>query len=155
ITMDDPQTFETTHILFNGVMERTVREIYRDAALSVGVSMEMCEYLRERFGKPSTVLCPSPPDNIQSRRPEESLSLKSPPHLTLGYAGSLGLGYREGISAVLNILEKTSTRLNVYTKDQHNLLDHPTIVNRGFFSPKELWPIVQAECDAVIIPYAF
>ena len=155
ITMDDPQTFETAHTLFEGVMERAIREIYRDAALSVGVSTEMCEYLKERFGKPSTVLYFGPPDSIQSRRPEESLSLKSPPHLTLGYAGQLGLGYREGISALLNTLDKTATRLNVYTKDQHNLLNHPRIVNRGFFAPKELWPTVQAECDAVIIPYAF
>jgi hypothetical protein len=155
ITMDDPQTFETAHPLFEGVMERAIRAIYRDAALSVGISSEMCEYLKERFEKPSTVLYPSPPDSIQSRTPEESLSLKSAPHLTLGYAGSLGLGYRDGISAILNTLNTTRTRLNVYTKDQSNLLHHPVIVNRGFFEPRELCTIVQAECDAVIMPYAF
>jgi hypothetical protein len=155
ITMDDPQTFETTHTLLEGVMERAIRQIYSDAVLSVGVSTEMCEYLKEKFGKASTVLYFGPPDGIQSRPVERSLSLKSPPYLTLGYAGSLGLGYREGITALLNTLDRTRTRLNVYTKDQHNLLSHPRIVNRGFFRSEELWPTVQAECDAVIMPYAF
>jgi hypothetical protein len=155
ITMDDPQTFEMAHPLLEGVMEQAIRAIYRDAVLSVGVSTEMCEYLKERFGKPSTVLYPGPPEGIQSRPPGESLSLKSPPHLTLGYAGSLGLGYREGIAAILNTLDNTGARLNVYTKDQHNLLNHPRIVNRGFLPRKQFWRTVQAECDAVIVPYAF
>lgn len=155
ITMDDPQTFECAHPLLEGAFVRFLQRIYGDAALSLGVSEEMCNYLAIRFGKPSMSFYFGPPEGIQSRLPEESLSLKAPPQLTLGYAGSLGLGYREGISSLLNALDATNTRLNVYTKDQHCLIKHPQVVNRGFLAPEELWPTVQAQCDAMLLPYAF
>jgi hypothetical protein len=29
------------------------------------------------------------------------------------------------------------------------------VVNRGFLPLEDLWPTVQAECDAVLLPYAF
>ena len=43
----------------------------------------------------------------------------------------------------------------IYTKDQHQLIQHPQIINRGFLPPEELWPAIQSECDAVILPYSF
>jgi glycosyltransferase involved in cell wall biosynthesis len=155
ITMDDPQTFEVAHPLLEGAFVRFLRRMYADAALSLGVSHEMCDYLKEKFGKRSEVFYFGPPEHIWPRAPGESAQLKSPPQLTLGYAGSMSLGYRDGILAILPALEATGTKLVIYTREQHQLIDHPLIANRGFVPPEQLWPAIQAECDAVILPYSF
>lgn len=155
ITMDDPQTFERAHPLLEGAFVRFLRRMYNDAVLSLGVSLEMCDYIRARFGRQTEVFYFGPPEGIKSRPPVESQELKSPGQLTLGYAGSLGLGYHEGLTAILDALAATNTRLFLYTRDQHCLIEHPQIINRGFMSPEKLWPTVQAECDAVILPYSF
>jgi hypothetical protein len=155
ITMDDPQTFERAHPTLDWAFVRFLRRIYRDASLSLGVSPEMCEYLEEKFGRKSEVFYFGPPDCIRHRLIDDSRMLKSPPSLTLGYAGSLSLGYREGLNAIMNTLEITGTNLKLYTRDQHIVPEHPRITNRGYFPAEELWPIVQEECDAVILPYAF
>ncbi|MCC6212381.1 MAG: hypothetical protein IT513_15195 [Burkholderiales bacterium] len=155
VTMDDPQTFETAHPLLEGAFRGFLRRMYADAAVSLGVSREMCAYLEDRFGRASEVLYFGPPEGIRPRAPAESASLKHGPGLTLGYAGSLGLGYREGLGTILASLEATRTRLLLYTRDQHALIEHPNVVNRGFLAPADLWPAVQAECDAVVQPYAF
>jgi hypothetical protein len=155
ITMDDPQTFEVAHPWFEGGFVRFLHRMYSDVTLSLGVSREMCDDLAARFGKPSTVFYFGPPEGIQPRPPEDSGRLKSPPRLTLGYAGSLSLGYRDGLLSILPALAATKTKLNLYTRDQHCLIEHPQIVNRGFHAPDKLWPLVQAECDVVLQPYAF
>ena len=155
ITMDDPQTFERAHPRFANAYDRILRRIYGDAALSLGVSPEMCDYLATQFGKPSRVFYFGPPEGIVPRPAEASRRLCAPAQLTLGYAGSMSLGYREGILAVLPALEASQTRLFVYTKDRHLLVEHPLVHNRGFLPPEKLWPTVQAECDAVMLPYSF
>jgi len=153
--MDDPQQFERAHPWLEKAFVQMLRRIYADTALSLGVSQEMCDYLAAHFGKPSTVFHFGPPDCMRPRPPDSSRTLKSSPNLTLGYAGSMSLGYREGILALLGALEATGTRLNVYTKEQHFLIGHPLVTNRGFLPTEALWAAVQAECDAVLLPYAF
>src|SRR5437868_2494050 len=105
ITMDDPQTFERAHPFLEAAFVRFLRRLYGDASLSLGVSGQMCEYLRAKFGRASEVFYFGPPEGIRPREPEESRALKSPPQLTLGYAGSLGLGYLEGLQSILDALE--------------------------------------------------
>lgn len=155
ITMDDPQTFERAHPSLEAAFVRFLRRLYGDTSLSLGVSTQMCEYLKAKFGVTSELFSFGPPEGIRPREPEESRALRRPPQLTLGYAGSLGLGYLEGLRALFKALEITDTRLNLYTRDQHCVPEHPQILNRGFLPPDKLWTIVQAECDAVILPYAF
>lgn len=155
ITMDDPQTFERAHPWLEGSFVRFLRQLYRDAALSLGVSQEMCEYLEARFGKKSTAFYSGPPEGIVSRPPETSRELRNAPRLRLAYAGSLGLGYREGLLAILDALEGADAEVHLFTRDQHCLIDHPRIINRGFLPPARLWPVVQTDCDALLLPYAF
>lgn len=155
ITMDDPQTFERAHPRLEGAYSRFLRQMYSDATLSLGVSHEMCKYIEQTFGKPSTVFYFGPPEHIRPRAPTVSARLKAPPQLTLGYAGSMSLGYRDGILAILPSLQAAGARMIVYTRDQHQLIDHPQIINRGFLPPEDLWPAIQDECDAVILPYSF
>jgi hypothetical protein len=154
ITMDDPQTFEVARPWLQGAYDRVLARIYQSTALSLGVSREMCEYLEKKFGRVSTPFYFGPPAGLRWRPAEESARLRHPAHLTLAYAGSLGLGYREGIQALLPALEATDTQVHVYSHYQ-DVITHHCIVNRGFQPPEELWPIIQRECDAVLLPYAY
>ena len=155
ITMDDPQTFERAHPSLETGFVRFLCRLYADASLSLAISKEMSDYLEEKFGRKSEVFYFGPPEGIQRRPPEDSRYLKAPPNLSLGYDGSLRLGYRDGLLAICDALASTRTNLNIYTRDQHCLVNHPQIVNRGFFTSDRLWPNVQSECDAVVLPYAF
>ncbi len=155
ITMDNPQTFERAHPLFDGSFANFLRRMYGDAAVSLGVSHEMCEYLASHFGKPSTVFYFGPPEGMHPRHPPACAILKAPPALTLAYAGSMSLGYGDGIRAILPALEATKTRLCVYTGEPHNLVRHPLLIGRGYLTPENLWPAIQAECDAVLMPYSY
>jgi hypothetical protein len=153
ITMDDPQTFERAVPPLEFAFARLLRRIYADAALSLGVSQEMAVYLQEHFGRATEVFHFGPPDNMKPVAPAECGQLKRPGALTLGYAGSMSLGYGAGIRALLPVLEATGTRLVVYTKDRDAVV-HPLIENRGFLPVDTLWPAVQRECDAVVLPYS-
>lgn len=155
ITMDDPQMFERSHPWLDGAYSDILGRIYSDASLSLGVSHEMCRYIESKFKKPSTVFYFGAPENLRPRDPSESIALRNMNHLTLGYAGSMSLGYRDGILAILPSLETTGTRLVIYTRDQHQLIQHPLVLNRSFLPPEDLWPAIQRECDAVILPYSF
>jgi hypothetical protein len=155
ITMDDPQMFEQVHRPLEGLFNTFLRRLYADAAVSLGVSHEMCEYLASKFQKKTKLFFFGPAETIQPRPAHESGTLKDPPRLTLGYTGSLGMGYREGLLAVLDAAEATDTNINIYTRDQHSQIKHPRVRNRGFFSPDQLWPTVQAECDVLLLSYSF
>jgi hypothetical protein len=155
ITMDDPRTFERAAPPFRKSHERLLRRIYRDASLSLGVSQEMSGFLQTEYGKPSKTFYFGAPEGIVPRPPAESASLKSPGRLTLGYAGSMSLGYREGIEALGRSLDLSGSELRVYSRDQHYLVQHPRVRQCGFLRPEELWPEVQRTCDAVLLPYAF
>ncbi len=154
ITMDDPEIFETAHPMLAWVQKRLLKKIYGYASLSLGVSQEMGEYLEREFGKKSEVFYFPPAEGIRPRSPEESRKLTKECQLTLGYAGSLGLGYEQGIQALLPAMEATNTILHLYTRDQHCIPKHRLVINRGFHPPEKLWPLVQAECDVLLLPYA-
>ncbi|HVZ65432.1 MAG TPA: hypothetical protein VG936_12740 [Lacunisphaera sp.] len=154
ITMDDPQTFEVAHRWLQGAYDRVLSHIYQSTALSLGVSREMCDYLAEKFGRTSTPFYFGPPSGLRWRPAADSLQLRDPSRLTLAYAGSLGLGYRDGILALLPALEATGTDLQVYSH-YRDVITHPRIVNRGFLPPEDLWAAVQRDCDAVLLPYAY
>jgi glycosyltransferase involved in cell wall biosynthesis len=155
ITMDDPRTFERARPIFARSYDRLLRRIYGDASLSLGVSHEMSSFLEANYGKPSKTFYFGAPDGIIPRPPAESAVLRSPGRLSLGYAGSMSLGYREGIEAIARCLELSGAELRVYSRDQHILVKHPCVRNCGFARPEELWPEVQRTCDAVLLPYAF
>lgn len=153
VTMDDPQTFERAAAPFEGAFVRVLRRIYGGAAVSLGVSREMGEYLREKFGRDTEVFHFGPPEGMIPSDPAACGLLKRNGKLTLGYAGSMSLGYGAGLRAILPVLEECGVRVIVYTKDR-DVVQHPALENRGFLPVEELWPAVQRECDAVLLPYS-
>jgi len=155
ITMDDPQTFERAHPWLEGAFVRFLKRLYRDAARSLGVSREMCADLEARFGKRSLPFYFGPPEGIVPRAPEASRELVAAPRLRLACAGSLGLGYREGLVGILPAIERAGAEIHLFTRDQHAVPDHPRLVSRGFLPTERLWTEIQASCDALLLPYAF
>jgi hypothetical protein len=154
ITMDDPQTFEVAHPWLQGAYDRVLSRLYQSTALSIGVSLEMCDYLLQKFGRTSVPFYFGPPEGLKIRPADASLRLRDPGRLTLAFAGSMSLGYPEGIRSLLPALRAANARLHIYSHYQE-VIEDPCIVHRGFFPPEELWPVIQDECDAVLLPYAF
>jgi glycosyltransferase involved in cell wall biosynthesis len=154
VTMDDPQAFQRAHPMLRPAYDRILRRIYADAALSLGVSPEMCSYIETQFGRESIPFLFGPPDGIIPRRADASGLLKRPPHLTLAYAGTMGLGYGDGIASILHTLRATGTRLAIYGRRTTDMPDDPLIEFRGFRPPETLWPEIQDTCDAVLLPYS-
>lgn len=154
ISMDDPETFESPHPRLKGAFEKTIARIYQSTALSLGVSNEMCEHVESRYGRKTVPFYFGPQDGLTPRPREESRTLRDPKHLTLAYAGSMLLGYREGIISLLPALEAADARLIVYSH-QKNLVEHRCVINRGFLSPEALWPTIQKESDVVLLPYTY
>ena len=155
ITMDDPETFETAAPPLRWAFRRVLKMIYSYASVSIGVSREMRDYLEKEFGKNSEVFYFGAPEGIRPRDPEESRYLKKPGQLSIAYAGTFGLGYRDGLAAMIPALEAANARILLYTRDQHWLISHPRIVNRGFHLIEKLWPLIQEEADVLVLPYAF
>ena len=78
--------------------------------------------------------------------------LRRPPHLTVGFAGSLHFYGRE-MQRLLPALEQTGARLNFYGPENVDLPRSAALVNRGVWPIDKLWAVVQSECDALILPY--
>jgi hypothetical protein len=155
ITMDDPQVFETTRPVFQPAYDRLLKRIYQDAVLSLGVSQEMVDDLGSRFGKPSKLLQFGPHTRPVPRDPSLALNLRSPGKFIIGYTGALGLGYGDGFASIIPVLEQAGVTVHFYGRENHPVLNHPCIVHRGFHSVEKLWPLVQDECDALVLPYSF
>lgn len=153
VTMDDPQTFERAAPPFEGAFVRLLRRIYAGTAVSLGVSREMCAYLHGKFGRESELFHFGPPEGMIPADPSGCARLKRPGALTLGYAGSMSLGYGAGLRAILPVLEECGVKVIIYTKDR-DIVQHPALENRGFLPVEELWPAVQRECDAALLPYS-
>ncbi len=78
--------------------------------------------------------------------------LRRPPHLTVGFAGSLHFYGRE-LQRLMPAFEQTGTRLHFYGEKTRELPESPAVIDRGRWKIDELWPVVQRECDALILPY--
>ncbi len=152
LTMDDPMHFQRVPSWAAAIQKRAVRRIYGDAALSLGVSREMVEWIDMNFGKKTEAFYFGPPDGLEPRSPSTNGQLRQPPHLTVGFAGSLHFYGRE-LQRLVPAFEQTGAVLNFYGQKTRELPESPAVVDRGMWKIDELWPVVQRECDALILPY--
>ncbi len=89
ITMDKPGDFTYIYPRFKNAQLQRMQEIYQYAAVSLGVSKEMAEYIRATFNTHSDVLYFCPPEGLTARHPQKAAALRNGTTLTIGYAGSL------------------------------------------------------------------
>ena len=133
------------------------RRIYRFAQERFCVSPEMAEFNEKRFGVPGKVLYPIPDPEIQPRPVEWSKTLRQPPHLTIGYAGSMAYGYAEEMLKSLPTLEKNGARLELCSPKPGGkvggLLESPIVKWHGYRPSLEAIRILQERCDVLWLPY--
>ncbi len=152
LTMDDPMHFQKVARWAKPLQKKAVQRIYGDAGLSLGVSGEMAKWIGEEFGKSTETFYFGPPDGLRPREPSTNKSLRNPPHLTVGFAGSLHFYGRE-LSRLMPAFEKAGARLHFYGTKTKDLPISPAVVDRGRWPIEKLWDTVQQECDALILPY--
>jgi hypothetical protein len=154
ITMDKPGDFTYIYPSFKAAQLRRIQEIYQYANVNLGVSKEMTEYLRSTFKTKSDVLYFCPPGGLEARDPPKAAALRNGSTLTIGYAGSLNLGYGQQLSSLVQTFEKAGVKINIYSINQPTF-SSPEITYRGSFTQYEVWERIKEECDAVILPYYF
>ena len=152
LTMDDPMHFQKVARWVKPLQRKAVKRIYRDAKLSLGVSREMATWITEEFGKRTEAFYFGPPDNLHPRPAEANLALRNPGRLTVGFAGGLHFYGRE-LQRLVPAFEKTGSVLNFYGQKIREFPVSPAVVDRGSWSIDKLWPVVQEECDALLLPY--
>lgn len=154
ITMDKPGDFTYIYPRFKNAQLQRMQEIYQYAAVSLGVSKEMAEYIRATFNTHSDVLYFCPPEGLTARHPQKAAALRNGTTLTIGYAGSLSLGYGQQLTSMVETFEKAGIKINIYSIHQPSF-SSPAITYRGSFTQYEVWERIKEECDAVILPYYF
>jgi glycosyltransferase involved in cell wall biosynthesis len=151
--------FDNVYPFAAKALDRGIGNIYRQCQRRLCISPEMAALLEQKYGVTGEVLYPNRSEVIIPRPLEQSRSWKNPEVFTLGYAGSLSSGYGETVKKLCAVLSDGNIRLNYYGREDKALLgsfSRDTVVQQGFSSPPEmLWRKVQAECDAVILPYSF
>jgi hypothetical protein len=154
VTMDKPGDFTYIYPFFKHAQFKRIQEIYRYSGVNLGVSKEMAEYIGSTFNAHSDVLYFCPPEGLNARSPQRSAALRNGSTLTIGYAGSLNLGYGEQLKAMAQTFEKSGVKVNIYSIHQPTF-SSPAITYRGSFTQYEVWDRIKEECDAVILPYYF
>jgi glycosyltransferase involved in cell wall biosynthesis len=168
ILHDKQELFDRVYPWARGAQIRANAAIYRTAVRRLCISPEMEIHLRELYGAPGEVLYPNRSEDLSPRPPEESATLRQPPTLTIGYAGTLAYGYGAQLRKLARALRGARSgddagqiRLRIFG-DVDRAADplanelSDVVDCRGRISPPEkAWDAVKSECDAVILPYAW
>ena len=153
IVHDRLESFELVYPPFRRAQLAANARIYQYAAARLCVSAEMVESLASVYGARGTVMYPNRSDALAPRPAADSKQLKNPPFLTIGYAGSLSYGYGDRMRELMPSLSASNIRLRIYSHDT-SAASIAGATHAGGFPASELWQKVQAECDAVWLPYA-
>lgn len=155
ITMDAPDRFERNLVFFEGRKQRQIREIYRGAERNLCVSRQMTDFIASKYGVRTETFYFGPPDGIQPRPGRESGGLRKEGSMTLGFAGGLAYGYGDALCRVAKMLEGSSIRIRLYSRDVPTRDLAKRVDYAGCFPHEVLWKKFQEECDASLLVYAF
>ena len=153
IVHDRLESFEHVYPAFAGAQRRRFASVYRDAAARFCISPEMEQRLSTEYGAHGTVLYPNRSEELVPRPVLDSAALKSPPLLTIGYAGAMNYGYGERLRAVMPLLAGAGFTLRVYSREAPPAIDG-VVYGGSFRRTRDLWDRVQSECDLVWLPYS-
>ena len=161
IIHDKPELFDAIYPWAKKRQVKTNAALYASAAARLNVSPAMERHLFELYGVHGEVMYPNRSEQLTARPTEQSRELKNAGLLTIGYAGSLAYGYGEQLRRLAAAFAGSQLRLRVYGSepgaDDPLVKDFAAVVTTAGRSetPEQLWPRVQAECDAVILPYSW
>lgn len=155
IVHDRVESFDLVYAPFKRAQLRRNAATYQFASVRFCVSPEMVADLATAYGAPGTVLYPNRSEFLTPRAREESGRLKVAQVLTVGYAGSLAYGYGDRIRAVMPSLAAAGVRLRLYSRDGAGHASDGVFHAGMVLPPEAAWNRVQAECDAVWLPYGY
>ncbi len=154
VSMDKPGDFTRIYQRMKPFQFKRMKSIYKYASVNLGVSFEMAAYLSNTYNIKSDTLYFCPPEGLTARNISAAAKLKNEGELTIGYAGSMTLGYGKQIESMLTCFEKSDVHLNIYSHQEPSFKS-PCVNYRGKFTQYEVWDKIKDECDAVILPYYF
>ncbi len=161
VVHDRPELFEVVRPWARARQVRANAALYRSAAARLNVSPEMERHLHDLYGVGGDVMYPNRSETLTPRPPEASATLRDPPAFHVGYAGTQAYGYGSQLRRLAAALRGSPVRLRVYghvdPATDPLAVGFPDVVDcRGRIpSADQLWATVQAECDAVVLPYAW
>lgn len=156
IIHDDPEEIEPVRWWSRPLLRAFNTRVYREARLRFCISPQMAKELEARYGARADVLYPNRSQNITPRPVDTNRRLRRPGQLVLGYAGALGYGYGHRIEELLPLFREQKVVIRIYGFTKPWFADAAEVEYAGSAKDSdELWPRVQAECDAVILPYAY
>lgn len=151
---DDAEDFAQPHHLFKKQLIKLNSKIYQYAKKRFCISPEMAEAWEKKYKVKGDYLYPISSEKIIGRHIEKAQNLIKKGQLTIGYAGSLAYGYKEGINEIVLALENTGSKLKIYRDIDFDITKSTAIEFAGYAkTPEETWDRVVKECDAVILPY--
>jgi Glycosyltransferase Family 4 len=154
IVHDFVEDFEPVYSWAATAQRKRYAEIYKSAHSRLCISPVLRDRLEQLYGAAGTVLYPIRSESITPRRAADSLELKHPPFLTLGYAGSLSYGYGEQISILARLLSKARAKLHIYSRDTApEKLDGVEYMGRD--TPEHTWEKLKRDCDATLLVYSW
>jgi glycosyltransferase involved in cell wall biosynthesis len=154
IVHDDPEEIEPVRWWSRPLMRRLNGLVYRNAALRFCISPQMSQALQRRYGASSQVLYPIRSSALAPRPLHHTRYLRRNDTFVVGYAGTVSYGYGEALEQLLPLFGSRDITLRVYSSQAPSFAGQSGVEYAGVFEPRELWPRVQQECDAVILPYA-
>jgi glycosyltransferase involved in cell wall biosynthesis len=156
IVHDIPERFEAVENYAVAKQLAKSAEVYGYASKRFCVTPELRDYLEPIYKASGDVLYPNRSESITPRPISDTLDLKQPDVLTVGYAGTMSYGYGKQLQYIIPALRKAGVKLRIYSLDCL-ITDAPDVVtNCGYAKAAEItWERVKAECDAVILPYCW
>jgi len=155
ITMDAPDWFEKNLVFLEATKQRHIGRIYREAERNLCVSRQMTDFIARKYQAKTETFYFGPPDGIQPRPAAKSSRLRKEGSMTLGFAGGLSYGYGDALCRVAKMLEGSSIRIRLYSRDVPAGELAQRVEYAGSFSHEILWKKFQDECDASVLVYAF
>lgn len=155
---DLPHVFEPVPPLLQRLQRARDARVYRQAARRYCVSAPMADYFRQRFGVSGDVMMPPSGRYVEPQAIEATDQLKSPPRLTIGYAGGLHYGYGEQLLAMLPILRAEGARVELFGAEPAGIVAPLKLATdvfhiNGRLSAATAWQLLRDRCDVVLQPY--
>jgi len=158
IVHDVNEQFEPVLTWALAAARRRDAAFYRYASRRLCISPEMEAFCAELYGAKGDVMYPNRSEELRPRPFSESETLKIAERLSVGFVGNLNYGYGDELLRLLPTFRAAAASLVLFSGPPSGrcaeLLQATDCVSfRGFAPPMEAWAAIQAECDAVILPY--
>jgi len=158
IVHDVNEEFEPVLSWAISAARRRDADYYRYASRRLCISPEMESLCADLYGVRGDVMYPNRSEELQPRSFNESETLKVPGRFTVGFVGNLNYGYGDELLRLLPAFRAAAASIVAFSSPPGEQLAallqaEDCFDYRGFVPAMQAWRTIQAECDAVLLPY--